>query len=371
MLLQLGNESREHLLTGATAVVDAVKFTLGPKGSTAIFNQDGNLVITKNGIAIVNQITFEDPVCNMGAELLKQVAAKTNIMVNDGTTTAMLIAYKIIKDSYVRIADNANAIDIKRGIDIATSAILIELDTLSRSCSSQTEIKQVAITSANGDSEIGEIIADALQKVSKETVISVEGSNNLKTSVEMFTDQDNINIIAGRYVMQFKGNLLESEKTKLYECLKMAGNALIIKIGGATGVEIREKTERAEKALVATWAAINGGIVPGGGVALIRARNVINVKGLNSDQYAGISILLKAVEEPLRYIISNAKPVNKTLVQKLLHSTDDAIGYDVLTSEYVDMFEQGIVDPTDIVKTALINAVSIAGMAITSNCTIC
>jgi len=516
--VQFGDASRAKLYEGVATLANAVKVTLGPKGRNVAFERGfGSPLVTKDGVTVAKQIELKDKLQNMGAQMVKEVASKTADAAGDGTTTATVLAHSIIKEGLKLVATGMNAMDIKRGIDKAAAAAVTELNAISQSCSTPTEIRQVATISANGDTAIGELIADAVQKVGKEGVITVEEAKGLETELDVVEgmqfdrgylspyfvtnqekmtaqlddplilihekklsnlqsliplletvmqsgkplliiaedvegealatlvvnklrgtirvaavkapgfgdrrkdilsdiavltggtvisddlgmklenvtisdlgraksvkiDKENTTIVDGAgdksaidaRVAQIKTQIEEStsdyDKEKLQERLaKIAGGVAVVRVGGATEVEVKEKKDRVDDALAATRAAVEEGIVPGGGVALIRARNAIRVlKGSNHDQDAGIGILLRALEEPLRQIVANAGEEGSVVVRAVSDSTG-AYGYNAATGEYVDMIKHGVIDPTKVARTALVNAASVAGLVLTTDCTI-
>jgi len=510
-----GNDSRKKLFEGIDILANAVKSTLGPKGRNVAFERSyGGPLVTKDGVTVARQIDLKDKFQNMGAQMVREVASKTADNAGDGTTTATVLAHSLIREGLKLVAAGMNPMDIKRGIDKAVSAAVIELDNLSKSCTTPIEIEQVASLSANSDRDIGKLIAEAVQRVGKEGVITVEENKSLDTELDIVEgmqfdrgyishlfvtnqekmqvqlddayvliydkklttlqsiipvlesvmqtgkslliisediegealatlvvnklrgtikvaavkapgfgdrrkamlddiailtggtvisedlglkvekttlehlgraksikiDKDNTTIIDGfgdktaiqERVAQLKVQIADSssdyDREKLQERLaKLAGGVAVIKVGGATEVEVKERKDRVDDALHATRAAVEEGIVPGGGVALIRARNAIkDLKGLNTDQTAGIGIVLRAMEEPIRTITSNAGDAADVVVNEVTKGTG-AYGYNAATGEYGDLIAQGVIDPTKVTKTALVNAASVAGMVLTTD----
>ena len=510
-----GNDSRKKLFEGIDILANAVKSTLGPKGRNVAFERSyGGPLVTKDGVTVARQIDLKDKFQNMGAQMVREVASKTADNAGDGTTTATVLAHSLIREGLKLVAAGMNPMDIKRGIDKAVSAAVIELDNLSKSCTTPIEIEQVASLSANSDRDIGKLIAEAVQRVGKEGVITVEENKSLDTELDIVEgmqfdrgyishlfvtnqekmqvqlddayvliydkklttlqsiipvlesvmqtgkslliisediegealatlvvnklrgtikvaavkapgfgdrrkamlddiailtggtvvsedlglklekttlehlgraksikiDKDNTTIIDGfgdksaiqDRVAQLKVQIADSssdyDREKLQERLaKLAGGVAVIKVGGATEVEVKERKDRVDDALHATRAAVEEGIVPGGGVALIRARNAIkDLKGLNADQTAGIGIVLRAMEEPIRTITSNAGDAADVVVNEVAKGTG-AYGYNAATGEYGDLIAQGVIDPTKVTKTALVNAASVAGMVLTTD----
>lgn len=510
-----GNDSRKKLYEGIDILATAVKSTLGPKGRNVAFERSfGGPLVTKDGVTVARQIELKDKFQNMGAQMVREVASKTADNAGDGTTTATVLAHSLIREGLKLVAAGMNPMDIKRGMDKAVSAAIVELDNLSKSCNTPIEIEQVASLSANSDRDIGKLIAEAVQRVGKEGVITVEENKSLDTELEIVEgmqfdrgyishlfvtnqekmqvqlddayvliydkklntlqsiipvlesvmqtgkslliisediegealatlvvnklrgtikvaavkapgfgdrrkamlddiailtggtvvsedlglklekttlehlgraksikiDKDNTTIIDGfgdksaiqDRVAQLKVQIGDSssdyDREKLQERLaKLAGGVAVIKVGGATEVEVKERKDRVDDALHATRAAVEEGIVPGGGVALIRARNAIkDLKGINTDQTAGIGIVLRAMEEPIRTITSNAGDAADVVVNEVTKGSG-AYGYNAATGEYGDLIAQGVIDPTKVTKTALVNAASVAGMVLTTD----
>lgn len=516
--VQFGDVSRTKLFEGVSILANAVKVTLGPKGRNVAFERSfGAPLVTKDGVTVAKQIELKDKLQNMGAQMVKEVASRTADAAGDGTTTATVLAHSIIKEGLKLVATGMNAMDIKRGIDKAVSATVEELNKISKACDTPTEIHQVASISANGDEEIGALIAKAVQRVGKEGVITVEEAKGLETELDVvegmqfdrgylspyfitnaekmttvmetpyilihekklsnlqtilpvleavmqtgkplliiaedvegealatlvvnklrgvlnvaavkapgfgdrrkamlddiavltggtvFSEElgiklENVTIsdlgransvkidketttivdgagskeaIAGRIAqlkVQIEDSTSEYDKEKYRERLaKLAGGVAVVKVGGASEIEVKEKKDRVDDALNATRAAVEEGIVPGGGVALLRARNAVRgLKGLNADQDAGISIVLRALEEPLRQIVINAGGEGSVVVNEVSRGTG-AYGYNAATDEYGDLIAQGVIDPTKVTRAALVNAASVAGLVLTTDCTI-
>lgn len=512
------DHARTKIVKGVNILADAVKVTLGPKGRNVLLERSfGAPVITKDGVSVAKEVELQDKLENMGAQMVKQVASKTADIAGDGTTTATVLAQSIVQEGMKAVASGMNPMDLKRGIDKAVTALVDELKTMSKPITTNKEIAQVGSISANSDSAIGQIIADAMEKVGKEGVITVEEGKSLQNELDVvegmqfdrgyispyfinnpdkqvaaldepmillydkkisnirdllptlenvakankplliiaedvegealatlvvnsmrgilkvaavkapgFGDRrkamlEDIAILTGATVvseetgMQLEKVTIEHlghakrvevqkentiiidgagdaakikarvqsiqtqiqeatsdyDKEKLQERVaKLAGGVAVIKIGAATEVEMKEKKDRVDDALHATRAAVEEGIVPGGGVALLRARSKIShLKGENDDQEAGIRIVLRAVEEPLRAIVKNAGEEPSVVIAKVLEAQGN-IGYNAATGEYVNMVETGVVDPTKVTRTALQNAASIAGLILTTDATV-
>ncbi|OLU24696.1 chaperonin GroEL [Pseudomonas sp. PA27(2017)] len=512
--VKFGDAARKKLLTGVNVLADAVKATLGPKGRNVVLERSfGAPLITKDGVSVAKEIELKDKIENIGAQLVKDVASKANDAAGDGTTTATVLAQAIVTEGLKSVAAGLNPMDLKRGIDKATAAIVAELKNLSKPCTDSKAIAQVGTISANSDESIGNIIAEAMEKVGKEGVITVEeGSglenelsvvegmqfdrgylspyfinkpdtmvaeldgpllllvdkkisnirellpvleavakagrpllivaedvegealatlvvNNMRGIVKVaavkapgFGDrrkamlQDIAVLTGGTVISEEIGLSLESttlehlgqakrvvlnkenttiidgagqqsdiesrvaqirkqvedttsdyDKEKLQERLaKLAGGVAVIKVGAATEVEMKEKKARVEDALHATRAAVEEGVVPGGGVALVRAQSALDgLKGINLEQDAGINILRRAIEAPLRQIVSNAGDEASVVLDKVKQGTGN-YGYNAANGEYGDLIEFGIIDPAKVTRSALQAAASIAGLLITT-----
>ncbi len=512
-------ESRDALKRGVDALANAVKVTLGPKGRNVVIEKSfGAPHVTKDGVSVAKEIELEDRVENMGAQMVKEVASKTNDIAGDGTTTATVLAQAIVREGLKNVAAGANPMDLKRGIDKAVTAVVENLKSQSQSVGDSSEkIKQVASVSANNDETIGSLIAEAFGKVGKEGVITVEEAKGIDTTVDVvegmqfdrgyqspyfvtnpekmvaelenpyillvekkissmkellpvlepvaqagkslliiceevegealatlvvnklrgslkiaavkapgfgdrrkamlediailtggtviseergFTmenatlemlgpaekvviDKDNTTLVnGGGDEAQIKGRVSQIkaqmetttsdyDKEKLQERLaKLAGGVAVLYVGAASEVEMKEKKDRVDDALHATRAAVEEGIVPGGGVALVRSIAALaNLKGDNQDQDTGIKIIKRAIEEPLRQIVANAGGEGSVIVAKVTEGAGD-FGFNAKTDEYVNMYEAGIIDPTKVVRVALENAASVSGMLLTTECVI-
>ncbi|NOY80667.1 MAG: chaperonin GroEL [Kiritimatiellaeota bacterium] len=515
--LQFQDKARQTLLEGVAKLSSAVKVTLGPKGRNVVLDKKfGSPTVTKDGVTVAKEVELKDPFENMGAQMVKEVASKTSDVAGDGTTTATVLAERIFREGLKNVTAGANPMGLKRGIDKAVEAIVGELGAISQRVEDRAQIAQVATISANGDATIGEIIADAMDKVGKDGTITVEEAKSIETTLEVvegmqfdkgylspyfvtnaeemtcvledclilihekkisnlqdllpllqkvaqqgkpfmviaedvegealatlvvnkirgtlncvavkapgFGDRrkamlediavltggtcitedlgiklENITIdqlgkakrvtvdkedttivegggeaaaIAGRVNLikkQIEETTSDYDREKLQERLaKLAGGVAVINVGAATEAEMKEKKARVEDALHATRAAVEEGIVPGGGVALLRAtaKALDSVDASDEDEKIGVEIVRRAVEEPLRQIAINAGEEGSIVVQKV-HSLEDNHGYDAQTGEYVDMLEAGIIDPTKVTRAALQNSASVAGLLITTEC---
>jgi chaperonin GroEL len=516
-MLRFNEEARRKLLNGVNVLADAVKVTLGPKGRNVIIEKSfGSPIVTKDGVTVAKEIEMEDKFENLGAQMVKEVATKTSDVAGDGTTTATVLAQAIYREGIKNVTSGANPMDLKRGLDKAVEAVIAQLKNLSKPTKDQKEISQVGTISANNDSSIGDIIAEAMSKVGKEGVITVEEAKAMETTLEVVDgmqfdrgyispyfvtdaermavslddalilinekkisamkdlipileqvarsgkplliiaediegealatlvvnkirgtlacaavkapgfgdrrkamlediailtggkvisdeigvkleavaladlgkakhitiDKDNTTLvdgagkkdkIAGRVELirkQIVETTSDYDKEKLQERLaKLAGGVAVIKVGAATETEMKEKKARVEDALHATRAAVEEGIVPGGGVAYIRCLGVLDkVKTENEDQKVGVNIIRKALEEPLRMIVLNAGVEPSIVADKVKNDKGTAFGFNAATEEYEDLMKAGIIDPTKVARTALQNAASIAGLMLTTEC---
>ena len=509
-----GRDAREKLLRGVDILADAVKVTLGPKGRNVVIDKSyGAPRITKDGVTVAKEIELDDKLENMGAQMVREVASKTNDVAGDGTTTATVLAQAIVREGGKAVAAGMNPMDLKRGIDLAVAAVVKDLLAKAKKINTSEEIAQVGTISANGEKEIGQYIADAMQKVGNEGVITVEEAKTAETELEVvegmqfdrgylspyfvtnaekmvaeledayvllhekklsnlqailpileavvqsgkplliisedvegealatlvvnklrgglkiaavkapgFGDRrkamlEDLAILTGGTVIsedlgikletvtlemlgrakkisitkeattvidgagtkadidgrvaQIKAQIEETtsdyDKEKLRERLaKLSGGVAVIRVGGSTEIEVKEKKDRIDDALNATRAAVEEGIVPGGGTALLRASIALDIKGENDDQNAGIAIIRKALQSLVRQIAENAGDEGSIVVGRILESDTGNFGYNAQTSEYGDMIAMGIVDPVKVVRTALQNAASVAGLLVTT-----
>ncbi|NKJ49728.1 chaperonin GroEL [Burkholderia sp. SG-MS1] len=514
-----GDSARAKMVEGVNILANAVKVTLGPKGRNVVLERSfGGPTVTKDGVSVAKEIELKDKLQNMGAQMVKEVASKTSDNAGDGTTTATVLAQSIVREGMKYVASGMNPMDLKRGIDKAVAAAIEELRKISKPCTTNKEIAQVGAISANSDSSIGDRIAEAMDKVGKEGVITVEDGKSLQDELDVvegmqfdrgylspyfinnpdkqvavldnpfvllhdkkvsnirdllpvleqvakagrplliiaedvegealatlvvnnirgilktvavkapgFGDrrkamlEDIAILTGGQVIAEETGLTLEKatlaelgqakrievgkenttiidgageaaniearvkqvrtqieeatsdyDREKLQERVaKLAGGVAVIKVGAATEVEMKEKKARVEDALHATRAAVEEGIVAGGGVALIRARTAIaGLKGANADQDAGIKIVLRAMEEPLRQIVTNGGEEASVVVAAVAAGQGN-YGYNAATGEYVDLVDAGVVDPTKVTRTALQNAASVAGLLLTTDAAVC
>ena len=513
--VKFNTEARDKMLRGVDVLANAVKVTLGPKGRNVVIDKSfGAPRITKDGVSVAKEIELEDKFENMGAQMLREVASKTNDLAGDGTTTATVLAQAIVKEGAKAVASGMNPMDLKRGIDLAVDAVVKELKGNARKISNNSEIAQVGTISANGDAEIGRYLAEAMEKVGNEGVITVEEARTAETELEVVEgmqfdrgylspyfvtnaekmrveledpyilihekklsnlqsmlpvleavvqsgkpllivaedvegealatlvvnklrgglkiaavkapgfgdrrkamlediailtggtvvsedlgvklenvtlnmlgrakkvaiEKENTTIIDGAgakaeidgRVAQIRAQIEETtsdyDREKLQERLaKLAGGVAVIRVGGSTEVEVKEKKDRVDDALHATRAAVEEGILPGGGVALLRAVKALDgLKTENDDQRVGIDIVRRAIEAPVRQIAENAGAEGSVVVGKLREKADFSYGWNAQTGEYGDLYAQGVIDPVKVVRTALQDAASVAGLLVTT-----
>ena len=514
-LIQFGTDARSKMLNGINILADAVKVTLGPKGRNVVIDKSfGSPRTTKDGVTVAKEIELADKFENMGAQMVKEVASRTNDEAGDGTTTATVLAQAIVREGLKQVAAGLNPMDLKRGIDLATSKVVDEIKKMARDVKDSDEVAQVGTISANGEAEIGQQIADAMQKVGNEGVITVEENKGLETETDVvegmqfdrgylspyfvtnadkmtseledcmillhekklsslqsmvpllesviqsqkplliiaedvegealatlvvnklrgglkiaavkapgFGDrrkamlQDIAILTGGQVISEDLGMKLESvtmdmlgtakkvqitkdettivdgagakaeiesrvtqirsqieetssdyDREKLQERVaKLAGGVAVIRVGGMTEVEVKERKDRVDDALNATRAAVQEGIIVGGGVALLQAGKALEkLKGGNPDQEAGIAIVRRAIEAPLRQIAENAGVDGAVVAGKVRESNDTSFGFNAQTEEYGDMFKYGVIDPAKVVRTAMEDAASVAGLLITT-----
>ncbi|WP_426409625.1 chaperonin GroEL [Bradyrhizobium ganzhouense] len=513
--VKFSTEARERMLRGVDTLANAVKVTLGPKGRNVVIEKSfGAPRITKDGVTVAKEIELEDKFENMGAQMVREVASKTNDLAGDGTTTATVLAQAIVKEGTKSVAAGMNPMDLKRGIDLAVEAIVSDLKAHAKKVTSNDEIAQIGTISANGDTEIGRFLADAMQKVGNEGVITVEEAKSLNTELEVVEgmqfdrgyvspyfvtnaekmkveledpyilihekklsglqtmlplleavvqtgkpllivaedvegealatlvvnklrgglkiaavkapgfgdrrkamlediatltggttisedlgiklenvtlnmlgrakkvviDKENTTIVDGAgakkdieaRAAQIKAQIDETtsdyDREKLQERLaKLAGGVAVLRVGGATEVEVKEKKDRVDDALHATRAAVEEGILPGGGVALLRALKALDsIKTANADQKAGVDIVRRAIQVPARQIVQNAGEDGSLVVGKLLENASYNWGFNAATGEYQDLVKAGVIDPAKVVRTALQDAASVASLLITT-----
>ncbi|MET3837188.1 chaperonin GroEL [Brevundimonas sp. UYEF29] len=514
-IVQFNTDARDKMLRGVNVLANAVKVTLGPKGRNVVIQKSfGAPRSTKDGVSVAKEIELEDAFENMGAQMIREVASKTNDKAGDGTTTATVLAQAIVQEGLKAVAAGMNPMDLKRGIDKAVGLVLEEIKSNSKPVSNNSEIAQVGTISANGDSEIGELIAQAMAKVGNEGVITVEEAKTADTTVDVvegmqfdrgylspyfITNADKMEAVleeplillfekkltslqamlpileavvqsgrplliiaediegealatlvvnklrgglrvaavkapgfgdrrkamlediailtGGQVISEDLGIKLESvtldmlgkakkvsitkddttivegvggkdeiearvaqikrqiedttsdyDKEKLQERLaKLAGGVAVLRVGGSTEVEVKEKKDRVDDALNATRAAADEGIVPGGGIALLKASKILaDVKGDNADQNAGIAIIRRALQAPIRQISENAGVEGSIVVGKVLENDQSSFGFNAQTEEYGDLVQMGVIDPAKVVRTALQDAASVAGILITT-----
>ncbi len=518
-ILEFSDSAREAILRGVNKLADAVAVTMGPRGRNVVIDRRfGSPTITKDGVTVAREVELKDPYENMGAQLVKEVASKTSDVAGDGTTTATVLARAIYREGLRNVTAGANPIEIKRGIDKAVEKVVEELKKISKEVTEKKQVAEVGTISANNDKEIGEIIAEVMDKVGKNGVITVEEAKGTETTHEVvegmrfdrgylspyfvtntdkmiaeledafivitdkkvssmteflpivekiaktgrpflviaeevegealatlvvnklrgtlqccavkapgfgdrrkemlrdiailtggqviseetgmkfdsvdldvlgrakkiIVDKENTTIVDGmgskeeiqarikQIQAQIEQSTSEYDKEKLRERMaKLAGGVAIIKVGAATETEMKEKKARVEDALNATKAAVEEGIVPGGGVSLLRCQKTLeDLKGENEDQEIGIRIIKKVLEEPSKVISSNAGFEGSIIINKIKENSDVSYGFDARNGEFVNMFEKGIIDPTKVERTAIQNAASVAGLMLTTECLI-
>jgi len=514
-IVQFNTDARDKMLRGVNVLANAVKVTLGPKGRNVVIQKSfGAPRSTKDGVSVAKEIELEDAFENMGAQMIREVASKTNDKAGDGTTTATVLAQSIVQEGLKSVAAGMNPMDLKRGIDKAVTAVLAEIKATSKKVSANSEIAQVGTISANGDVEVGEMIAKAMDKVGNEGVITVEEAKTAETELDVvegmqfdrgylspyfitnadkmeadleeplillhekklsslqamlpileavvqsgrplviiaediegealatlvvnklrgglrvaavkapgFGDRrkamlEDIAVLTGGQVIsedlgiklenvtldmlgkakkvtitkddttivdgvgekeaieariaqikrQIEDTTSDYDKEKLQERLaKLAGGVAVIRVGGSTEVEVKEKKDRVDDALNATRAAVEEGIVPGGGIALLKATKALEgLTGDNADQTAGIAIIRRAIQAPIRQIVENAGVEGSIVVGKVLENKDASFGFNAQTEEYGDLVKMGVIDPAKVVRTALQDAASVAGILITT-----
>jgi chaperonin GroEL len=517
--LEFSNEARARLKRGVDQLADAVKVTLGPKGRNVVIDKKfGSPTVTKDGVTVAKEVELEDEIENMGAQMVKEVATKTSDLAGDGTTTATVLAQAIYREGLKSVTAGANPMALKRGIENAVETVVAELKKISVPTSGRKDIKQVATISANGDTEIGEKIADAMDKVGKDGVITVEEAKSLETTLDtvdgmqfdrgylspyfitdpekmeatledayiliydkkistmkdllpvlekvaqsgrpmlivaedvegealatlvvnklrgtlkvaavkapgfgdrrkemlrdiailtggqviseelglklenttlndlgrakrIIVDKDNTTLVDGKgkddqidgrkaeIKAQIEKSTSDYDKEKLQERLaKLAGGVAVLNVGAATETEMKEKKARVEDALHATRAAVEEGIVPGGGVSLLWCQKSLDkVKGADDDERTGVDILRKSLEEPIRWIAQNAGAEGSIVVGRVKESKDKNFGYNAATDKFEDLVAAGVIDPTKVTRTALQNAASIAGLLLTTECVV-
>src|SRR5437762_2690426 len=410
--------ARARILRGVNTLADAVKVTLGPRGRNVVIEKSwGAPTITKDGVTVAKEIELENKFENMGAQMVKEVASKTSDVAGDGTTTATVLAQAIFREGAKLVAAGNNPMEIKRGIDKAVEAVVAELKKLSKSTKDPKEIAQVGTISANGDATIGDIISKAMDKVGKEGVITVEEAKGLETTLEVVEAmlEDIATLTAGRMIAEDLGVKLETvtlkdlgrakritidkdnstivdgagkkadiearvkqiraqkedttsdyDREKLEERLaKLVGGVAVVHVGAATETEMKEKKARVEDALHATRAAVEEGIVPGGGVAYLRALKALDTLKVDAGEKFGVEIIRKALEEPIRWIAQNGGWEGSIVVNKVREG-QGAFGFNAATGEYEDLLQAGVIDPTKVSRFALQNSASVASLMLTT-----
>src|SRR6266487_1516864 len=415
--LEFNVEARARLKRGVDQLAEAVKVTLGPKGRNVVIDKKfGNPTVTKDGVTVAKEIELEDPIENMGAQMVKEVATKTSDLAGDGTTTATVLAQAIFREGLKSVTAGSNPMSLKRGIERAVETVVEELKKISVPTAGRKEIAQVGAISANNDKEIGNLIAEAMEKVGKDGVITVEEAKGLETTLEtvdgmqfdrgylspyfitdpekmeavledayiLIHDKKNTTIVGGKgkheaiqgRIKEIKAAIEKStsdyDKEKLQERLaKLAGGVAVFNVGAPTETAMKEKKARVEDALHACRAAVEEGIVPGGGVALLYCQRALDkVKGSDEDEKIGVDIVRRALEDPMRMIAQNAGAEASIVVGKVKESKEKNFGYNAQTDAFEDLVAAGVIDPTKVTRTALQNAASIAALLLTTECVV-
>src|SRR5438067_1815618 len=396
--VRFSDDARQRMFKGANVLANAVKATLGPKGRNAVLEKSyGAPTITKDGVSVAKEIELKDKFENMGAQMLKEVASNTSDEAGDGTTTATVLAQAIIREGLKAVASGRNPMDIKRGIDKAVLVTTDELKRLSKPCKDPKAIAQVvnhlrgilkvAAVKTPGFGDRRKAMLQDIASLTGGTVISDEVGlslekvtlNDLGDAKKVVVEKETTTIIdgAGKAAdikariesirQQAEEATSDYDKEKLQERVaKLSGGVALIKVGAATEIEMKEKKARVEDALHATRAAVEEGVVPGGGVALIRALKALDkLEGANEDQTVGIRILARSIEEPLRNIVGNAGE-DAAVILNQVKAGKGAYGYNAATGEFGDMLEEGIIDHTEVKRLALQNAASVAGLLLTT-----
>src|SRR5437899_2056711 len=406
--LEFSTEARARLKRGVDQLAEAVKVTLGPKGRNVVIDKKfGAPTVTKDGVTVAKEIELSDPLENMGAQMVKEVATKTSDLAGDGTTTATVLAQAIYREGLKSVTAGANPMALKRGIENAVETVVAELKKISVPTSGRKDIKQVATISANGDAEIGDKIADAMDKVGKDGVITVEEAKSLETTLEtvdgmqfdrgylspyFITDPEKMECtIEDAYILVYDKKIstmkdllpvlekvAQSGRPMLIVAEDVEGEALatlvVNKLRGTLkvcAVKAPGFGDRRKEMLHATRAAVEEGIVPGGGVSLLWCQKSLDkTKGHDDDEKTGIEIVRRALEEPIRIIAQNAGAEGAIVVGKVKESKDKNFGYNAQTDKFEDLVAAGVIDPTKVTRTALQNAASIASLLLTTECVV-
>src|SRR5438128_1199522 len=387
-----GDESRQRILRGINRLADAVRVTLGPKGRNVVLDKKfGAPLITKDGVTVAKEIDLKDPLENMGAQMVKEVASKTSDVAGDGTTTATVLAQAIYREGSKNVTAGANPMELKRGIDVAVKAAVAHIDKIKTDVEGK-DIAHVGTISANNDSEIGRIISEDIailtggKLISEDLGIKLESVKweDLGSAKKVTVDKENTTIvtdtsdkkkkeaIAGRVKQirtQIDDTTSDYDREKLQERLaKLAGGVAVVRVGAATEMEMKELKARVEDALHATKAAIEEGVVPGGGTALLRAQKTVDkvAKSLEGDMRTGALIVRRALEEPMRMIAQNAGHDGAIIVDKVRNESNASTGFNADEEKVEDLVAAGVIDPTKVVRVAIQNSSSIAGLLLTT-----
>src|SRR5947207_2980438 len=396
-----GEQSRQAILRGVNQLADAVKVTLGPKGRNVVLDKKfGSPTITKDGVTVAKEIDLKDPLENMGAQMVREVASKTSDTAGDGTTTATVLAQAIYREGAKNVVAGANPMDIKRGIEKAVDAITAELKKMKKDVGGNMVAQvvnklrgtlQAAAVKAPGFCDRRKAMLEDIailtngKAITEDLGLKLESIklDDLGKAKKVTIDKDNTTIVEGagtseaisgrvkQLRAQVEDTTSEYDREKLQERLaKLVGGVAVIKVGAATETEMKEKKARVEDAMHATKAAVEEGIVAGGGVALIRASRVLKDLKLVGDQQIGVNIVARAIEEPMRWIATNAGHEGSIVVQKVREMKDDE-GFNALTDTYENLVKAGVIDPVKVVRSALQNAASIASLLLTTEALIC
>src|SRR5438445_7579 len=392
--LEFNVEARARLKRGVDQLAEAVKVTLGPKGRNVVnYKKFGNPTVTKDGVTVAKEIELEDPIENMGAQMVKEVATKTSDLAGDGTTTATVLAQAVFREGLKSVTAGSNPMSLKRGIERAVEIVVEELKKISVPTAGRTEIAQVCAVKAPGFGDRRKemlvdvsVLTGAPQVISEEMGLKLENAvlNDLGQAKRIVVDKDNTTIVGGKgkrdaiqgRIKEIKAAIEKStsdyDKEKLQERLaKLAGGVAVINVGAATETEMKEKKARVVDAWNATRAEVEEGIVPGGGVALLFAQKALDkVKVADDDEKIGVEIVRRSLEEPMRMIVQNAGAEASIVVGKVKESKDKNFGYNAQTDTFEDLVAAGVIDPTKVTRTALQNAASIASLLLTTECVV-
>lgn len=377
-------DARDKILRGATALADAVRVTLGPRSKCVLIDKKwGRPLVCNDGVTIAKEIELKDPEENLGAHMLREAAERTGEAVGDGTSTATILAHAIYAEGLRNIAAGASAIDLKRGLDRGLKVAVQAIQSYSRPVTSRKEKAQVATISAHNDATLGDLVADAMDKVGGEGVVSVEEAKGTETSLEIVEgmqfdrgflsrSKEAIDARCQEIRRQIEKSTSDYDKEKLNERLaKLSGGVAVIRVGAPSEAEMKSRKEALEDAISATKAAVAEGIVPGGGLTLLRAITALDGEeaACEGDERTGVRMLKRSLEIPTRQIAENSSVDGGVVVGQMRAGTGN-FGFDAATGKYVDLVEAGIIDPTKVVRLCLENAVSVAGTLLLTEATL-